>query len=180
MLLGTLESDQSAVRRPARPRIRGSGGQQCHAFCARPIAGDRHQRELLSSQLEQGNPLAVVADVATAHRGGQPPGPSSEGADFPQRALFSTFRGRCAVDERVRLGCPSRLLVINRVSSELELGSAAEEADDDLTLAADEGDNATILPSGESWGFFHPGEISQALKSNSRRGVPARRPTPAR
>ena len=60
--------------------------------------------------------MAVMTDVRAADTGCDGVGRTAEGGNFPDRSGFARSAGGCVVEQRARIGHPSRLLVIDIIA----------------------------------------------------------------
>jgi hypothetical protein len=90
---------------------------------------------------------AVVTDITATERADDGPRHAAERRDFPQRALLTMCVRRGVIDERARVGRPSRLRMIGRIARHLEWHAAAQELHPDLTMPVrdrDIGDHLSV------------------------------------
>src|SRR5262249_12580384 len=116
--------------------------------------------------------LAVAADVAPSQSRRDPTRRPAERADLPDRAFTrAAFRTR-VIDERARVRRPPRLLVIDRVTGDLEGRAAGKHPDPDLAAAINHGDKRHHLAvRGDRWRLLVADEVGQPRELDVDRAI---------
>jgi hypothetical protein len=103
------------------------------------VAPYDHQIDLSLMRSHDRNVPAVVAHVAATQGADDGAWDAAQRWHFPQRAFFAVGLGLRVVEQRVRVGGPSRLRVIDVVPCHLKRNTASEELNPYLTTPAGAG-----------------------------------------